>query len=129
MGGVEHLRQLDAHAGQAVDVEEAAPVDLVRRGAPPGEPVVLPLEQPVQPLATLVALPRAWLAAGPPIGCGRSRARSRNAPRASSARRRMPSARRTRADGGEAPASSLRPASPQHAGVVGAASIGKRCAS
>ena len=55
---LEHFRHLCAHAGEAVDVEEAAPVDLVGGGAPPGEPVVLAFEQAVQPLLALPACRR-----------------------------------------------------------------------
>ena len=46
---VEHRRVLDAHADQAVDVEEAAIGALVAGQPPPGEAVVLRLEQRVQP--------------------------------------------------------------------------------
>ena len=51
MRGFEHLRHLRPDACQAVHVEKAPPVDLVRRRAPPGQAVGLPLEQPVQPVA------------------------------------------------------------------------------
>ena len=44
----EHVAVLDAQAGQRVDVEEPAVVDLVRRGPPVRQPVRLLLEQLVQ---------------------------------------------------------------------------------
>ena len=48
MRRLEHRLVLDPQRGQAVDVEEASPVDLVARRAPPGEPVVLALQQSMQ---------------------------------------------------------------------------------
>ena len=52
--GLEHLAALDPQADQFADVEETAPVDVVRRGAPTGQAVVLRLEQAVQALASLL---------------------------------------------------------------------------
>jgi len=48
VGFLEYHRTFDAQAAQLVDVEEAPPVDVVTRGAPAGQPVILPLEQAVQ---------------------------------------------------------------------------------
>ena len=45
---LEDLRVLDAKARQAVDVEEAAVVDVARGDAPIGQPVGLRFEDPVQ---------------------------------------------------------------------------------
>src|SRR5579862_7827884 len=45
MGSVEDLVILDANTSKAVDIEEAAPVDLIARATPPGETVMLPLQQ------------------------------------------------------------------------------------
>ena len=45
---LEHRAVLDADAGEVGDLEEAPVVDLVRRHAPVGEPVVLALEQAMQ---------------------------------------------------------------------------------
>ncbi len=53
---LEHLRHFLAHPGQPVDVEEAAPVDLVGRGAPPGQAVGLPLQQVVEPRTAFVGI-------------------------------------------------------------------------
>ena len=50
---VEHLLAFDPHAGEFGDVEEAPPVDLVSGRPPPGQPIVLPLQQVVQPRAAL----------------------------------------------------------------------------
>ena len=47
----EHVRHLDPDAGQAVHVEKATPVDFIRRRAPPGQAVALPLQQSMQPVA------------------------------------------------------------------------------
>ncbi len=52
--GLGHLAALDPQADQFADVEETAPVDVVRRGAPTGQAVVLRLEQAVQALASLL---------------------------------------------------------------------------
>jgi hypothetical protein len=46
MGRLEYLVILDPQAGQLVDVEEAAPVDLIVGGAPPGQPEMLALAPP-----------------------------------------------------------------------------------
>lgn len=46
--GVEYDVVLDPHANQLVDFEEAPPVDLVGRGAPPGQAVMLAFQQLVQ---------------------------------------------------------------------------------
>ncbi|OLC69970.1 MAG: hypothetical protein AUH79_00540 [Betaproteobacteria bacterium 13_1_40CM_4_64_4] len=48
MRRLEHRAVLDADAGQVGDFEEAPIVDLIRRHPPVREPVVLPLEQPMQ---------------------------------------------------------------------------------
>ena len=48
--GLEHRRIFHAHAGQLVHVEEAPVVDFVRRRPPVGQPVVLLVEQRVQPI-------------------------------------------------------------------------------
>ena len=48
VGAREHLRFLDAKAGEGVDVEEAAIVDVARGDAPMGEAVGLHLEDAVQ---------------------------------------------------------------------------------
>ena len=52
---LEHRRVFDAQAGQRVDVEEAAVVDLVRRGPPVRQPVRLLLEQLVQRVERVAA--------------------------------------------------------------------------
>src|SRR5689334_21145254 len=51
MGGLEHRLVLDANPDQAIDVEEAAPVCGVTGAAPPGQAIMLVLQQPVQPFA------------------------------------------------------------------------------
>ena len=48
---LEHLGPLDAHAAQRAHVEEAPPVHFIGGGAPPCEPVMLALQQPMQPVA------------------------------------------------------------------------------
>ena len=48
VGAREHLRFLDAQAGEGVDVEEATIVDVARRDAPMGEAVGLRLEDAVE---------------------------------------------------------------------------------
>ena len=53
VGVLEHFRHLDADAGEAVHVEEAAPVDLVGGGAPPGQAIGLAFEQAVEALLAL----------------------------------------------------------------------------
>jgi hypothetical protein len=50
---LEHFRPLGAHATERADVEKAPPVDFVGGGAPPREPEMLALQQPVQALAAL----------------------------------------------------------------------------
>ena len=76
VGRLEHRRQLDADAGQLVDLEEAAVIDLLRRDAPVGEPVVLRLQQLVRPKQALGSAgrrsPRAYARSPPPApACAR----------------------------------------------------------
>ena len=46
----EHLAMLDAQCAELVDIEKAPPVDVVRRGTPAGDAVMLTFEQCVQTL-------------------------------------------------------------------------------
>ena len=48
MGLLEYTRDLNAEAGKPVDVEEPAPIDFVARCPPPGETVMLTLQQRVK---------------------------------------------------------------------------------
>ena len=58
MRRLEHLRHLLPYAGQAVHVEEAAPVDLVRCCPPPRQAIALALQQPVQAVAAQLGFGR-----------------------------------------------------------------------
>ncbi|MNT11237.1 hypothetical protein D3C72_1461060 [compost metagenome] len=49
MHGIEDRAVFHAHTNQFADLEEAAPVDLLGRGAPPRQPVVLAFQQIMQP--------------------------------------------------------------------------------
>ncbi|MCY1541573.1 hypothetical protein D9M68_772730 [compost metagenome] len=51
MDVVEYRFVFHPHPYEFADLEEAAPIDLVGRGTPPRQPVVLPLEQAVQAFA------------------------------------------------------------------------------
>ena len=51
VGCFKHVGELDADAGERVHVEEAAPVDFVRGGAPPSEPEILTVEEAVEAIA------------------------------------------------------------------------------
>ena len=48
VGFLEHHRTFDAQAAQLIDVEEAPPVDVVTRGPPAGQTIVLAFQQAVQ---------------------------------------------------------------------------------
>jgi hypothetical protein len=57
VGGLEYLRAFNAQAAQFIDVEEAAPVDIVRRRAPTGQAVALLFEQMMQALEAFLFAP------------------------------------------------------------------------
>ncbi len=57
MGGFEHGAAFDPQPAQLVDVEEAPPVDVVRRSAPTGQAVGLLLKQLVQALKAVRLAP------------------------------------------------------------------------
>src|ERR1700722_5228580 len=48
MGGIEDLVILDTNACQPIDIKKTSPVDLVAGATPPGKPIVLSLQQPMQ---------------------------------------------------------------------------------
>ncbi|WZB77475.1 hypothetical protein WJ972_13690 [Achromobacter insuavis] len=72
MDRIEHDVVLDPHPDQAGDLEEAPPVDLVGGGAPPGQAVVLALQQLMQPAAALWGVGRMGVtgSGGDCSGCG-----------------------------------------------------------
>ncbi len=72
MHRLEHIVALHPQRGQLVDVEEAPVVHLVARRAPPCQPVMLPLQQRVQPFDAAVA---AFRPCRPLRGCQRMAAR------------------------------------------------------
>ena len=53
VGRFEHRRTFDAQTAEFVDVEEAPPVDVIRRGAPTGQAIALALEQLMQRVRSL----------------------------------------------------------------------------
>ncbi|CRQ93903.1 hypothetical protein PAERUG_E15_London_28_01_14_07034 [Pseudomonas aeruginosa] len=55
MHRLEHVIALHPQRGQFIDIEKAPVVHLIARRAPPGQPVVLPLQQRMQPFNAAVA--------------------------------------------------------------------------
>jgi hypothetical protein len=51
VNGFKYLVIFDADRSKIIDVEKTPPINFLTGRAPPGQPIVLPLEQGVQPLS------------------------------------------------------------------------------